>query len=88
MKKMHRLTLKQINENPSLMSDEVFVPIEEVDVMLRALRAQHEAIDRLFARLIEAQRQDDPPFFPSESGQPWEALLFGKKVLDAAGVKL
>jgi TolA-binding protein len=27
---MHRLTLRQINENPTLMSDEVFVPAEEV----------------------------------------------------------
>lgn len=36
-----------------------------------ACLAQHEAIDILFAMLIEAK----PGFLPSQSGKPWEALL-------------
>src|SRR5262245_39999824 len=34
---LHRLTLKQINENPTLMSDEVFVLAEEVDALLQEM---------------------------------------------------
>ncbi len=39
---IHRLTLRQINENPTLMSDEVFVPVEEYD----ALRIEFETLKR------------------------------------------
>lgn len=35
---LHRLTLRQINENPTLMSDEVFVPVEEVDELVGDLQ--------------------------------------------------
>jgi len=37
MNELHRLTLRQINENPTLMSDEVFVPEEEVAELEREL---------------------------------------------------
>lgn len=88
---LHRLTLRQINENPTLMSDEVFVPEEEVDGLIAVVKAQHEAIDRLFAMMIEQTSSGcvpDKVFYPSESGQPWEAIQAGKAVLEAAGVKL
>jgi hypothetical protein len=88
---LHRLTLREINENPTLMSDEVFVPAEEVDALIAVVKAQHHAIDELFARLIELTSSGCAPqevFYPSKCGQPWEAIHAGKAVLDAAGVKL
>lgn len=45
--------------------------------MYNALVDQHEAIDRLFAMLVEAK----PGFFPSKSGQPWEALVRGNAAI-------
>jgi len=45
--------------------------------MYGALKAQHQAIDILFAMLIER----DKTFFPSKSGQPWEAIVEGNKAL-------
>jgi len=41
--------------------------------ILDVLKSQHQALDRLFAEVI--QRDDN--FFPSDSGQPWEALQEG-----------
>ena len=48
--------------------------------LLEACKAQHQAIDRLFAELIKR----DPDFFPSKSGQPWEAVVQAKAVIDKA----
>lgn len=48
--------------------------------LLAACKAQHEAIDRLFAMLIEVTG-DRQPFYPSESGQPWEAVLIGNAAI-------
>lgn len=45
--------------------------------LYEACEAQHNAIDLLFARLIEL----DPNFFPSKSGLPWEAVLQGNKAI-------
>ncbi|GAI27216.1 unnamed protein product [marine sediment metagenome] len=45
--------------------------------LLEACKAQHQAIDRLFAELIKR----DPAFFPSKSGQPWEAIQKGTAVI-------
>ena len=50
--------------------------------ILDALKAQHEAIDRLFAQLIER----DADFRPSKSGQPWEAARKGNAVTQKLGV--
>jgi hypothetical protein len=55
-----------------------------VPQMLTALIAQHEAIDRLFALLIAKTMNAEKPFFPSESGQPWDALIVGKATIEAA----
>ena len=41
--------------------------------LMEACKAQHDAIDLLFARLIQL----DSTFFPSRSGKPWEALQLG-----------
>ncbi len=41
--------------------------------LLEACEAQHKAIDFLLARLAML----DPTFFPSQSGQPWEAVTKG-----------
>lgn len=48
--------------------------------LIAACRAQHDAIDVLFAKLIEA----DPKFLPSRSGQPWAALVQGVKAVTHA----
>lgn len=48
--------------------------------LLEACKAQHEAIDLLFARLIQL----DPSFFPSKSGKPWEAMVKGNEAIAAA----
>ena len=48
--------------------------------LLEACKAQHNAIDRLFAELIER----DPEFFPSKSGQPWEAIQKGNAAIAEA----
>jgi len=50
--------------------------------VLDALKAQHQAIDRLFAELI---RRDDT-FFPSKSGQPWEAGRKGNTLIQKLSV--
>ena len=83
---LHRLTLKQINENPTLMSDEVFFPEEDVEKLAEVIKEQHEAIDRLFAMLIAKTMRAEKPFYPSESGQPWKAINLGKAAMDALGV--
>lgn len=59
-----------------------------VPQLVAALRGQHEAIDRLFATLIAKTMHAEHPFYPSESGQPWEALLAGKAAIEAAGGSL
>ncbi len=41
--------------------------------LLEVCEAQHKAIDFLLARLAML----DPTFFPSQSGQPWEAVTKG-----------
>lgn len=48
--------------------------------ILAACKAQHEAIDILFARLIQL----DPTFFPSKSGLPWEAAASGHAAIAKA----
>ncbi|MBA7692278.1 hypothetical protein ES703_100841 [subsurface metagenome] len=53
---------------------------EVVQELLEACKAQHDAIDRLFAELI----QRDKRFFPSKSGRPWEAVVQGNKAVARA----
>ena len=48
--------------------------------LLEACKAQHQAIDLLFATLIEKTGD----FFPSKSGQPWEAMKQGNKAITKA----
>lgn len=48
--------------------------------LYEACKAQHNAIDMLFALLLSK----DPNFFPSKSGQPWEALIKGNKAIKKA----
>ncbi|KKL20954.1 hypothetical protein LCGC14_2450300 [marine sediment metagenome] len=45
--------------------------------LLEACKAQHDAIDLLFAKLIQL----DPTFYPSKSGQPWAALQQGNAAI-------
>ncbi|MBA7587058.1 hypothetical protein ES708_29071 [subsurface metagenome] len=48
--------------------------------LLQACKAQHDAIDLLFAMLIKR----DPKFFPSKSGKPWEAIKLSNEAIKAA----
>ena len=50
--------------------------------VLETLRAQHQAIDRLFAELINR----DASFFPSKSGHPWEAAQKGNALIQKLSV--
>lgn len=52
---------------------------DALDLAEKALEGNHDAIDRLFARLI----QRDDKFFPSKSGQPWAALIACNMALSA-----
>lgn len=56
------------------------IPLSVASDLLAACKEQHKAIDQLFAWLIQL----DPTFFPSKSGQPWEATVKGKKAIDKA----
>lgn len=51
--------------------------IAAAPALLEACKAQHEAIDRLFAVLIS----NLPMYLPSESGQPWDALKQGNTAI-------
>ncbi len=61
--------------------------------LLAACKAQHEAIDRLFAMLILATNRKvidhhaAEQFLPTKSGQPWEALLQGNEAIKKAEAK-
>lgn len=48
-----------------------------------AVKAQHDALDMLFALLISRSPPGDM-FYPSKSGEPWEALMQGKAALELA----
>jgi len=52
--------------------------------LLEACKAQHQAIDILFAKLIQL----DKTFFPSKSGQPWEAVVKGNAAITKAEPKV
>ena len=49
--------------------------------LLEACKIQHDALDMLFAMLIDAK----PGFFPSKSGVPWEAMVKGNSAISKAG---
>lgn len=51
--------------------------------LLKACKAQHKAIDILFALLIEK----DPNFSPTRSGHPWTALIQGNDAISKAELK-
>ena len=57
MNELHRLTLRQINENPTLMSDEVFVPVEEVDALMRDLLHTSQVLIDFEGRNVWQQAQ-------------------------------
>lgn len=59
--------------------------LEVFPQMVLALKAQHEAIDTMFAMLIAKTLHHEKPFYPSESGRLWEACLAGKAAIEAAG---
>jgi len=53
--------------------------------VMAALIEQHRAIDTLFALLIAKTLHAEEPFYPSKSGQPWDAIRLGKAAIEAAG---
>ncbi len=52
-----------------------------IKALADACKAQHDAIDVLFAKLITL----DESFLPSKSGKLWEALLEGNEALETYG---
>lgn len=51
--------------------------IAAAPALLDACKAQHKAIDLLFAMLIAR----DENFYPSESGRPWDAIVQGNAAI-------
>lgn len=51
--------------------------------LLAACKAQHKALDILFAMLI-ARSPIGEPFQPSKSGEPWDAMLAGLAAITKA----
>lgn len=47
--------------------------------ILAVLKAQHEAIDRLMARVISDDRK--PRFYPTQSGKIWNAVVAGNDLI-------
>jgi len=45
--------------------------------LLPTLKAYHNAVDELLARLVLADKE----FMPSQSGKPWQAIVDGNKVI-------
>lgn len=73
--------LEQIEGNAELESfDDNAQLIAASPQLLKACKLQHDAIDILFARLIEL----DHSFYPSKSGKPWEAILAGNAAIRQA----
>jgi hypothetical protein len=53
--------------------------------LLSACKAQHQAIDILFAMLIrETAERTSKLFYPSKSGVPWDAMLEGNVAIAKA----
>ncbi len=51
--------------------------IKEKEEIIDVLKQQHEAIDILFAMLI----QRDSEFYPSKSGKAWDACVKGNALI-------
>lgn len=51
--------------------------VNSFEVMKEALKAQHDAIDALFAMLIKTNED----FYPSSTGWIWNALLKGNEAI-------
>lgn len=49
----------------------------QLDELIKTVKAQHAAIDILFARLILL----DKGFMPSKFGKPWKALQLGNAAI-------
>lgn len=58
--------------------------IKTAPEMLEALKLQHEAIDILFAMVINLTPRTQESFHPTKSGTPWEALLKGNDAINKA----
>jgi hypothetical protein len=54
--------------------------VPDVAIVLAVCRAQHAVLDFLFATLIERV----PDFYPSKSGEPWDAMVAGFEAIRRA----
>lgn len=61
----------EIEGNPELEKANAHL-IAAAPVMLDALKEAHQAMDVLFAKLVN---ETDATFYPSKSGKPWEAII-------------
>lgn len=55
-----------------------------VEQLVTQCEAYHSALDTMFARMIEKTSGEQPHcFFPTESGQPWEACQSGHALIQS-----
>ena len=53
-----------------------------VEELVSQCEAYHDALDMMFARMIEKTTNDAPHcFYPSKSGQPWAAVQSGRALI-------
>lgn len=63
----------------------LFAQMASAPELFEVVKAQHEAIDRLFAMLVSKSAAVGPRFFPSKCGQPWEAAVAGSALIKRLG---
>lgn len=64
-------------------TESILRSVNSHEALLDAVKAQHDAIDILFAMLIK----QDIKFYPTKSGKPWEAVLKGNNAIAQAEEK-
>lgn len=62
--------------------------VKERGKLIQVVRAQHHAIDMLFATLIYRTKDQQTPFYPSKSGEPWDACQRGAVLMNELGEPL
>jgi hypothetical protein len=52
--------------------------------LLASCKELHQALDIMFAMMIQRTLQDENPFYPTTSGRPWAACCAGHRLIQRA----